>query len=65
MSWFAHAVTCSLYALGFGAYFSEVLPPLGVSPFDLPFLSAEKWLVVGGWCRPRSLCWLLLWRWWN
>jgi amino acid transporter len=25
MSWFAHAVACSLYALGFGAYFGHVL----------------------------------------
>src|SRR3989304_7043891 len=25
MSWFAHAVACSLYALGFGAYFELVL----------------------------------------
>ena len=25
MSWFAHAVACSLYALGFGAYLKEVL----------------------------------------
>jgi len=25
MSWFAHSVACSLYALGFGAYFGELL----------------------------------------
>jgi len=28
MSWFAHAVACSLYSLGFGAYFSWVLEEL-------------------------------------
>lgn len=47
MSWFAHAVACSLYALGFGAYFSKVLPLLGLPQFDLPLLSTEKWLAVG------------------
>ena len=30
MSWFAHAVACSLYALGFGAYFGHVLHELGI-----------------------------------
>ena len=30
MSWFAHAVACSLYALGFGAYFGHVLEGFGV-----------------------------------
>lgn len=29
MSWFAHAVACSLYALGFGAYFGLVLELFG------------------------------------
>lgn len=29
MSWFAHAVACSLYALGFGAYFALVVKTLG------------------------------------
>jgi amino acid transporter/nucleotide-binding universal stress UspA family protein len=29
MSWFAHSVACSLYALGFGAYFRMVLHLLG------------------------------------
>ena len=34
-SWFAHAVACSVYALGFGAYFHEVLRALGVPLFGL------------------------------
>ncbi|MFQ6618058.1 MAG: amino acid permease [Fidelibacterota bacterium] len=34
MSWFAHAVACSLYALGFGAYFVEVMEVTGVSLFS-------------------------------
>ncbi len=29
MSWFAHMVACSLYALGFGAYFSHTLMEVG------------------------------------
>lgn len=47
MSWFAHAVACSLYALGFGAYFQEVLPLLGVPHIVLPLLPLGKWLAVG------------------
>ncbi len=35
MSWFAHAVACSLYALGFGAYFGQVLHELGLNVFGL------------------------------
>ncbi len=35
MSWFAHAVACSLYALGFGAYFGHVLQELGLNVFGL------------------------------
>jgi amino acid transporter/nucleotide-binding universal stress UspA family protein len=31
MSWFAHAVACSLYSLGFGAYFNRVLEEFGVA----------------------------------
>jgi amino acid transporter/nucleotide-binding universal stress UspA family protein len=46
MSWFAHAVACSLYALGFGAYFKMVLPALGVKLAETPFLPMEKWLAV-------------------
>jgi uncharacterized hydrophobic protein (TIGR00271 family) len=29
MSWFAHAVACSVYALGFGAYLAELIADLG------------------------------------
>jgi amino acid transporter/nucleotide-binding universal stress UspA family protein len=46
MSWFAHAVACSLYALGFGAYFKMVLPVLGLKLAETPFLPIEKWLAV-------------------
>ena len=46
MSWFAHAVACALYAIGFGAYFKEVLPLLGISHLALPFLPVEKWLAM-------------------
>jgi amino acid transporter len=44
MDWFAHAVACSLYALGFGAYFREVLAVAGV-PEDY-LLGVEKWIGV-------------------
>ncbi len=47
MSWFAHAVACSLYAIGFGAYFKLVLPLAGITPARTPFLPLEKWLAVG------------------
>ncbi len=47
MSWFAHAVACALYALGFGAYFKVVLPLLGITPPETAFLPLEKWLAVG------------------
>ncbi len=46
MSWFAHAVACSLYALGFGAYFGHVLEGFGVPFPHLPYLSLEKVLAV-------------------
>jgi amino acid transporter/nucleotide-binding universal stress UspA family protein len=46
MDWFAHAVACSLYALGFGAYFKLVLPLLGVPDFATPVVPVEKWLAV-------------------
>jgi amino acid transporter/nucleotide-binding universal stress UspA family protein len=46
MSWFAHAVACSLYALGFGAYFRLVLTSLGLPDFQLGFMTLEKWLAV-------------------
>jgi amino acid transporter/nucleotide-binding universal stress UspA family protein len=47
MSWFAHAVACSLYALGFGAYFRLVVTAAGVPEFHWGFLTFEKWLAVG------------------
>ena len=46
MSWFAHAVACSLYALGFGAYFRLVLPVIGVKLVETPIMPLEKWLAV-------------------
>ncbi len=46
MSWFAHAVACSLYAVGFGAYFGHVLREgFGVQFPPLPF-PLEKLLAV-------------------
>jgi amino acid transporter/nucleotide-binding universal stress UspA family protein len=47
MSWFAHAVACSLYALGFGAYFDLVLHEFGWSLPQWGFLSPQKLLAVG------------------
>jgi amino acid transporter/nucleotide-binding universal stress UspA family protein len=46
MSWFAHAVACSLYALGFGAYFRLVLSAAGVPEFQWGFMTLEKWLAA-------------------
>lgn len=46
MSWFAHAVACSLYALGFGAYFGHVLHELGVAVPQWGFMSPQKTLAV-------------------
>ncbi len=45
MSWFAHAVACSLYALGFGAYFNMVLKIFHIQPYA-PLMSLDKWLAV-------------------
>ena len=47
MSWFAHAVAGSLYALGFGAYFSLVLEEFGWSLLGLHGELLEKGLAVG------------------
>jgi amino acid transporter/nucleotide-binding universal stress UspA family protein len=47
MDWFAHAVACSLYALGFGAYFKEVLAVAGVGELHAPLAPLEIWLAVG------------------
>jgi len=38
MDWFAHAVACSLYALGFGAYFYLIIKMLNI---NIPFISGE------------------------
>jgi amino acid transporter/nucleotide-binding universal stress UspA family protein len=47
MSWFAHAVACSLYALGFGAYFDHVLREFGILLPQWGLLSPQKLLAVG------------------
>ena len=47
MSWFAHAVAGSLYALGFGAYFGLVLEEFGVTLFGMQGGALEKPLAVG------------------
>lgn len=47
MSWFAHAVACSLYALGFGAYFEHVFSELGVTIPHWGFFSPQKILAAG------------------
>lgn len=44
MSWFAHAVACSLYALGFGAYFEELLKTSGMQVPHWGFLGPQKLL---------------------
>lgn len=46
MSWFAHAVACSLYALGFGAYFGHVLKMVGVDWGHHVPLGLEKLLAT-------------------
>ncbi|PKN35381.1 MAG: amino acid transporter [Deltaproteobacteria bacterium HGW-Deltaproteobacteria-19] len=46
MSWFAHAVACSLYALGFGAYFNHVLLETGFTLPQWGFFSSQKLLAV-------------------
>jgi amino acid transporter/nucleotide-binding universal stress UspA family protein len=46
MSWFAHAVACSLYALGFGAYFGHVLRELSITVPTWGFFSPQKLLAV-------------------
>jgi amino acid transporter/nucleotide-binding universal stress UspA family protein len=47
MGWFAHAVACSVYALGFGAYFGHVLSEFGVVLPSWGFLSPHKILAAG------------------
>jgi amino acid transporter/nucleotide-binding universal stress UspA family protein len=46
MSWFAHAVACSLYALGFGAYFDFVLQEFNIVMPHWGYLSPQKILAV-------------------
>ncbi len=47
MTWFASSVACSLYALGFGAYFGHVLEGFGLHIPVIPYFSVEKTLAVG------------------
>jgi len=47
MSWFAHAVACSLYALGFGAYFDHVLREFSIIMPQWGFFSPQKILAAG------------------
>ena len=48
MLWFAHAAACSLYALGFGVYFGELLlhltEKMGVTIGLAPELFIQEWL---------------------
>ncbi len=46
MSWFAHAVAGSLYAMGFGAYFVLVLKALNISLFGLHGEMLTKFITV-------------------
>jgi basic amino acid/polyamine antiporter, APA family len=46
MSWFAHAVACSLYALGFGAYLDHVLKEFDILLPSIGFLSPQKILAA-------------------
>jgi amino acid transporter/nucleotide-binding universal stress UspA family protein len=47
MSWFAHAVACSVYAIGFGAYFEHLLRELNISVPHWGFLGPQKILAAG------------------
>lgn len=47
MDWFGHSVACSLYALGFGAYFGFVLNEFNLSIPDWGFFSPQKMLAAG------------------
>ena len=46
MSWFAYVVACALYGLGFGAYFKQALPLVGLEHLQTPLLSPDKWAAV-------------------
>ncbi len=46
MSWFAHAVACSLYALGFGAYLEKVLKEFDILLPSIGLLSSQKMMAA-------------------
>jgi amino acid transporter/nucleotide-binding universal stress UspA family protein len=46
MDWFGHSVACSLYALGFGAYFGFVLNEVGLNFPEWGFFSPQKILAA-------------------
>jgi amino acid transporter/nucleotide-binding universal stress UspA family protein len=46
MSWFAHSVACSLYALGFGAYFELVFREFNIVIPHWGFFSPQKILAI-------------------
>ncbi len=46
MSWFAYVVACALYGLGFGAYFKQALPLVGLEHLQTPLLTPDKWAAV-------------------
>jgi len=46
MSWFAHSVACSLYAIGFGAYFDLMLRELNIAVPQWGILPPQKILAV-------------------
>ncbi len=46
MGWFAHAVACSLYALGFGAYFDLVFHEFNITLPHWGFFSPQKVLAA-------------------
>jgi len=58
MSWMAHSVACSLYAIGFGAYFGEVLLelklPIFFSPGVLKKILAVMVVIIFSWINYRG-----------
>lgn len=46
MDWFAHATAGSLYSLGFGAYFGQLLTVMGFTIFGLESGALQKFLAV-------------------
>lgn len=46
MSWCTHAIACSLYALGFGAYFEHVMMEFSITLPHWGFLSPQKILAA-------------------